>query len=198
MAKDLEAPLIQAAGAVLWRKSDISQLEIAVIHRPRYDDWSLPKGKVESGESHISAGYREIQEETGYESTFGPEIGTVVYKLEGAPKEVRYWAAAATLKTGTPNPKEVDEVLWLAPKKAKEKLTNKDERAIVDFFLEFGADTFPIILLRHAKALKRTEWDGDDGDRPLEHRGQLQAKRLLPIYLPYGICLLYTSPSPRD
>ncbi len=197
MAKDLEAPLIQAAGAVLWRKSDISQLEIAVIHRPRYDDWSLPKGKVESGESHISAGYREIQEETGYESTFGPEIGTVVYKLEGAPKEVRYWAAAATLKTGTPNPKEVDEVLWLAPKKAKEKLTNKDERAIVDFFLEFGADTFPIILLRHAKALKRTEWDGDDGDRPLEHRGQLQAKRLLPIYLPYGISEVHTSDALR-
>ena len=197
MAKELEAPLIQAAGAVLWRKSDISQLEIAVIHRPRYDDWSLPKGKVESGESHISAGYREIQEETGYESTFGPEIGTVVYKLEGAPKEVRYWAAAATLKTGTPNPKEVDEVLWLAPKKAKEKLTNKDERAIVDFFLEFGADTFPIILLRHAKALKRTEWDGDDGDRPLEHRGQLQAKRLLPIYLPYGISEVHTSDALR-
>ena len=197
MAKELEAPLIQAAGAVLWRKSDISQLEIAVIHRPRYDDWSLPKGKVESGESHISAGYREIQEETGYESTFGPEIGTVVYKLEGAPKEVRYWAAAATIKTGTPNPQEVDEVLWLAPKKAKEKLTNKDDRAIVDFFLEFGADTFPIILLRHAKALKRTERDGDDGDRPLEHRGQLQAKRLLPIYLPYGISEVHTSDALR-
>jgi 8-oxo-dGTP diphosphatase len=197
MAKDLEAPQIQAAGAVLWRKSDISQLEIAVIHRPRYGDWSLPKGKVESGESHISAGYREIQEETGYESTFGPEIGTVVYKLEGAPKEVRYWVAAATLKTGTPNPQEVDEVLWLAPKKAKEKLSNKDERAVVDFFLEFGADTFPIILLRHAKALKRTEWDGDDGDRPLEHRGQLQAKRLLPIYLPYGISEVHTSDALR-
>ena len=197
MSKELEAHLIQAAGAVLWRKSDISQLEIAVIHRPRYDDWSLPKGKVESGESHISAGYREIQEETGYESTFGPEIGTVVYKLEGAPKEVRYWAAAATIKTGTPNPQEVDEVLWLAPKKAKEKLTNKDDRAIVDFFLEFGADTFPIILLRHAKALKRTEWDGDDGDRPLEHRGQLQSKRLLPIYLPYGISEVHTSDALR-
>ena len=197
MAKDLEASLIQAAGAVLWRKSDISQLEIAVIHRPRYDDWSLPKGKVESGESHISAGYREIQEETGYESTFGPEIGTVVYKFEDAPKEVRYWAATATVKTGTPNPQEVDEVLWLAPKKAKEKLSNKDERAIVDFFLEFGADTFPIILLRHAKALKRTDWDGDDGDRPLEHRGQLQAKRLLPIYLPYGISEVHTSDALR-
>jgi 8-oxo-dGTP diphosphatase len=197
MSKQVNELLIQAAGAVLWRKSDISQLEIAVIHRPRYDDWSLPKGKVESGESHISAGYREIQEETGYESTFGPEIGTVVYKLEGAPKEVRYWAAAATLKTGTPNPQEVDEVLWLEPKKAKEKLSNKDDRAIVDFFLEFGVDTFPIILLRHAKALKRTEWDGDDGDRPLEHRGQLQAKRLLPIYLPYGISEVHTSDALR-
>ena len=197
MSKQVNELLIQAAGAVLWRKSDTSQLEIAVIHRPRYDDWSLPKGKVESGESHISAGYREIQEETGYESTFGPEIGTVVYKLEGAPKEVRYWAAAATLKTGTPNPQEVDEVLWLEPKKAKEKLSNKDDRAIVDFFLEFGVDTFPIILLRHAKALKRTEWDGDDGDRPLEHGGQLQAKRLLPIYLPYGISEVHTSDALR-
>ena len=197
MPKQSDAPLIQAAGAVLWRKSDKSKLEIAIIHRPRYDDWSLPKGKVETGESHISAGYREIQEETGYESTFGPEIGTVVYKLEGAPKEVRYWAAAATVKTGTPNPQEVDEVLWLEPDKAKEKLTNKDDRAIVNFFLEFGADTFPIILLRHAKALKRTDWDGDDGDRPLEHRGQLQAKRLLPIYLPYGISEVHTSDALR-
>ena len=197
MSKQSNAPLIQAAGAVLWRKSDNLKLEIAIIHRPRYDDWSLPKGKVESGESHISAGYREIQEETGYESTFGPEIGTVVYKLEGAPKEVRYWAAAATVKTGTPNPQEVDEVLWLEPIQAKEKLSNKDDRAIVDFFLEFGADTFPIILLRHAKALKRTDWDGDDGDRPLEHRGQLQAKRLLPIYLPYGISEIHTSDALR-
>ena len=186
MAKDSATPMIQAAGAVLWRKASDNELEIAVIHRPRYDDWSLPKGKVEPGESHISAGYREIQEETGYESIFGPEIGTVVYKLEGAPKEVRYWAAAATGQTGKPNPEEVDQVEWLAPKKAKEKLTNKDDRAIVDFFLDFGADTFPIILLRHAKALKRTDWDGDDGDRPLEHRGQLQAKRLLPIYMPYN------------
>lgn len=197
MAKEMQSPLIQAAGAVLWRKTDKSNLEIAIIHRPRYGDWSLPKGKVEEGESHISAGYREIQEETGFESIFGPEIGSVVYKLEGAPKEVRYWSAKATAKTGNPDPKEVDEVIWLEPTKAKEKLTNKDDRAIVDFFLEFGADTFPIILLRHAKALKRTDWDGDDGDRPLEHRGQLQAKRLLPIYMPYGISEVHTSDALR-
>ncbi len=197
MAKETKAPMIQAAGAVLWRKDSKKNLEIAVIHRPRYDDWSLPKGKVETGESHISAGHREIYEETGFESIFGPEIGTVVYKLEGAPKEVRYWAAQATVQTGKPDPEEVDQIEWLEPKRAKEKLSNKDDRAIVDFFLDFGADTFPIILLRHAKALKRTEWDGDDGDRPLEHRGQLQAKRLLPIYLPYGAEEIHTSDALR-
>lgn len=197
MAKEVASTLIQAAGAVLWRKSDSSEVEIAIIHRPRYDDWSLPKGKVEEGESHISAGYREIQEETGYESIFGPEIGSVIYKLEGAPKEVRYWSAAAGAQTGQPKPEEVDEVQWLSPKEAKDKLTNADDRAIVDFFLEFGTNTFPIILLRHAKALKRSEWDGDDGDRPLEHRGQLQAKRLLPIYLPYGQFEIHTSDALR-
>jgi 8-oxo-dGTP diphosphatase len=197
MSKEVKAPLIQAAGAVLWRRASNADLEIAIVHRPRYDDWSLPKGKVEPGESHIAAGYREIQEETGYESIFGPEIGTVVYKLEGAPKEVRFWAAAATIQTGKPDPKEVDQVEWVSPKKAKEKLTNKDDRTIVDFFLDFGADTFPIILLRHAKALKRTDWDGDDGDRPLDNRGQLQAKRLLPIYMPYNVPEIHTSDAQR-
>ena len=197
MAKDSANTLIQAAGAVLWRQVNSGELEVAIVHRPRYDDWSLPKGKVEAGESHISASYREIQEETGYESNFGPEIGTVVYKLEGAPKEVRFWSARATEMTGTPDEAEVDQVEWLTPKKAKNKLTNKDDRTIVDYFLEFGADSFPIILLRHANALKRTDWDGDDGDRPLEHRGQLQAKRLLPIYLPYGDLEIHTSDALR-
>jgi 8-oxo-dGTP diphosphatase len=198
MVKETDTPLIQAAGAVLWRKSEDSQLEIAVIHRPRYDDWSLPKGKVENSESHIATAYREVLEETGYTSTFGPEIGNVIYKLEGAPKEVRYWAAQANVtQEGKPNPEEVDQLEWLTPKDAKERLTNKDDRKIVDYFLEFGTDTFPIVLLRHAKALRRTDWDGDDGDRPLEHRGQLQAKRLLPIYLSYGVKEVHTSDALR-
>ena len=198
MSKDDRAPLIQAAGAVLWRKNSESEVEIAVIHRPRYDDWSLPKGKVEKNESHIATAYREVLEETGYTSSFGPEIGTVVYKLEGAPKEVRYWAAQAHDKQeGKPNPGEVDLLEWLSPKLAKERLTNKDDRKIVDFFLDFGTDTFPIILLRHAKALKRTEWIGDDGDRPLDNKGQLQAKRLLPIYIPYSVKEFHTSDALR-
>jgi 8-oxo-dGTP diphosphatase len=118
--------------------------------------------------------------------------------LEGAPKEVRYWAAQANVtQEGKPNPEEVDQLEWLSPKDAKERLTNKDDRKIVDYFLEFGTDTFPIVLLRHAKALRRTDWDGDDGDRPLEHRGQLQAKRLLPIYLSYGVKEVHTSDALR-
>jgi 8-oxo-dGTP diphosphatase len=197
VSKGDNAPLIQAAGAVLWRKNPQGDIEIAVIHRPRYDDWSIPKGKVENNESHIAAGYREILEETGYESIFGPEIGEVIYEFEGAPKEVRYWSAEATVKSGAPDLEEVDQIEWLSPKKAKEKLSNKDDRQVVDFFLDFGADTFPIILLRHAKALKRDDWDGDDGDRPLAHRGQLQAKRLLPIYLPYGVSEFHTSDALR-
>lgn len=198
MSKDVTAPLIQAAGAVLWRKNSQSEIEIAVIHRPRYDDWSIPKGKVENNESHIATAYREVLEETGYTSTFGPEIGNVIYKLEGAPKEVRYWAAQAhDVAEGKPSPEEVDQLEWLTPKLAKERLTNKDDRKIVDYFLEFGIDTFPIVLLRHAKALKRDDWDGDDGDRPLEHRGQLQAKRLLPIYLPFGTKEFHTSDALR-
>jgi phosphohistidine phosphatase SixA/8-oxo-dGTP pyrophosphatase MutT (NUDIX family) len=198
MVRETDTPLIQAAGAVLWRKSENSQLEIAIIHRPRYDDWSLPKGKVENNESHIATAYREVLEETGYTSTFGPEIGNVIYKLEGAPKEVRYWAAQANAtQEGKPNPEEVDQLEWVSPKDAKERLTNNDDRKIVDYFLEFGTDTFPIVLLRHAKALKRTDWDGDDGDRPLEHKGQLQAKRLLPIYLAYGVKEVHTSDALR-
>lgn len=190
--------LTEAAGAVLWRKNESDEVEIAIIHRPRYGDWSLPKGKVESGESHIAAAYREVQEETGYESTFGPEIGQVIYKLESIPKVVRYWSAqASATPAGRPNVNEVDLIQWLDPVSAKEVLTNKDDRKIVDFFLDFGVDTFPIILLRHAKALKRTEWDGDDGDRPLEHKGQLQAKRLLPIYLPYAVSEIHTSDALR-
>lgn len=198
MAKETDTSLIQAAGAVLWRKSPHEDIEIAVIHRPRYDDWSIPKGKVENNESHIATAYREVLEETGYTSTFGPEVGSVVYKLEGAPKEVRYWSAQAhDVAEGKPSPEEVDQLEWLSPKLAKERLTNKDDRKIVDYFLEFGVDTFPIVLLRHAKALKRDDWDGDDGDRPLEHRGQLQAKRLLPIYLPYGVKEFHTSDALR-
>ena len=87
--------IIQAAGAVLWRRLSDDLLQIALIHRPRYNDWSFPKGKQEEGETAITCAYREVLEETGYESLFGPDLGEIHYDVEGVKKRVRYWSAEA-------------------------------------------------------------------------------------------------------
>lgn len=195
---DMIANQIDAAGAVLWRHASDGRVLIALVHRPRYNDWSLPKGKLEEGESHIACAFREVLEETGVTAIFGPELGQAIYEVDGATKIVRYWAAEAS-KTpyGQPNPAEVDSVQWLHVPEARKKLTLDDDKSILDVFLEFGPDTTPLILLRHAKALNRSEWQGDDGDRPLEHLGQRQAKRLLPNYLPYGVEEIHSSDAIR-
>lgn len=190
--------VIYAAGAVLWRRSVKNEIEIAIIHRPRYDDWSLPKGKVDVNESMIGCAYREVMEETGYAPVFGPELGDATYVFEDTKKIVKYWAAEAIDDpTGMPNPLEVDEILWLSTSDARQKLTLDDDRSIVDFFLEFGPGTTALVLLRHAKAVKREDWDGDDGDRPLAHLGQIQSKRLLSKYLPYSISEVHSSDAMR-
>ncbi len=196
--KDSENTVIYAAGAVLWRFGAKKKVEIALIHRPRYDDWSLPKGKLDPNETMIGCAHREVMEETGYSALFGPEIGHVTYVVDGVTKLAKYWSAQAVGEaTGKPNPQEVDEILWLSPTEAREKLTLDDDRSIVDFFLEFGTGTTPLVLLRHAKAIKREDWDGDDGDRPLANIGQIQAKRLLSKYLPYGIQVVHSSDAMR-
>jgi 8-oxo-dGTP diphosphatase len=193
-----DTPVIRAAGAVLWRYSTSKKIEIALVHRPRYDDWSLPKGKVEEKESHIACAYREVLEETGYASIFGPQIGQAMYKVPEGKKVVRYWSAQAIEEpVGSIDKNEIDEILWLEVKEARKKLTLDDDRAIVDFFVEFGVQTTPLVLLRHAKALKRDEWDGDDSDRPLDNLGQLQAKRLLPQFYPYSISEIHSSDAYR-
>ena len=195
---DSENPVIYAAGAVLWRFGAKNRIEIALIHRPRYGDWSLPKGKLDATETMIGCAYREVMEETGHSAIFGPEIGDATYVVDGVTKLVKYWSAQAVGEpTGKPNPTEVDEILWLSPADARKKLTLDDDRSIVDFFLEFGTGTTALVLLRHAKAIKREDWDGDDGDRPLGNIGQIQAKRLLSKYLPYAIKEVHSSDAMR-
>jgi 8-oxo-dGTP diphosphatase len=192
------ADRIQGAGAVLWQSLEGGDVKIAIIHRPRYDDWSLPKGGVDAGESHIQAAFREVLEETGVKAIFGPEIGTVDYEVNGITKEVRYWLAEADqFNAATPNPEEVDEIEWVSISAAIEKLSNSDDREIVRMADEFGFGSTPLILLRHAKALKRDLWDGDDGDRPLEHVGQIQAAKIPAIYAPYAIEKIYSSDAIR-
>ena len=193
-----ESPVIYAAGAVLWRIGANKRIEIALIHRPRYGDWSLPKGKLDANETMIGCAYREVMEETGYSAIFGAEIGHVTYVVDGVIKIVKYWSAQAVGEpTGKPTPAEVDEILWLSPPDARKKLTLDDDRSIVDFFLEFGTGTTALVLLRHAKAVKSEDWDGDDGDRPLGNVGQIQAKRLISKYLPYAIKEVHSSDAMR-
>lgn len=189
---------IEGAGAVLWQAIDDAEVKIAIIHRPRYDDWSLPKGGVDAGESHIQAAFREVLEETGVKAIFGPEIGKVDYEVNGVTKEVRYWLAEADqFNAATPNPEEVDATEWLSISDAINKLSNSDDREIVRMAEEFGFGSTPLVLLRHAKALKRDQWDGDDGDRPLEHVGQIQAAKIPAIYAPYAIEKIYSSDAIR-
>ena len=192
-----ESEVIQSAGVVLWRVNK-KVIEIALVHRPKYDDWSLPKGKVESGETHLACAAREASEETGFEVVLGPEIGSAKYLAEGTPKEVRYWSAKAIGDSrGPSDANEVDQVIWLSVADSKKKVSIDDDRDVIKFFESFGIDTTPIVLLRHAKALKREDWEGDDGDRPLDNKGQRQAKRMLSIYQNYGITEIHTSDAQR-
>ena len=156
---------IMAAGAVLYRVNQ-DEFEIALIHRPRYDDWSFPKGKIEFGESFLATARREVLEETGYAAKFGPLVAEIQYLAEGVPKRVKYWAAQAISEAKSiADLEEVDQFEWHSLKSAKAKLTHEEDRKVLKLFKDMspGIDkNSTLILLRHAKALKRVEWIGDD------------------------------------
>mgnify|MGYP000639499841 FL=1 len=168
--------VIQAAGAVLWRRLSDELVQVALIHRPRYDDWSFPKGKVEQGETEINCAFREVFEETGFETIFGPELCKVEYQVGDSLKTVRYWSAQAIGEsTGAMDKSEVDQLIWVTVSDAYSKLSRPGDQEVLKNFEKFGVDTVPLVLLRHGKAIAREEWEGDDGDRPLAQLGQSQA-----------------------
>ncbi|MFI6356496.1 NUDIX hydrolase [Streptomyces sp. NPDC050743] len=124
--------LVRAAGCVLWRRSPVSgDLEICLVHRPKYDDWSHPKGKLKHGEDALAGALREVAEETGYTAVPSAELPTMRYLANGRPKQVRYWAAEAVSGHFAPNA-EVDRILWLSPTAARTRLTQPRDRGLVD------------------------------------------------------------------
>ena len=126
---------IRAAGCVLWRRSPIDGgLEMCLVHRPKWDDWSWPKGKLKPGEDALAGALREVREETGYDATPGARLPTTHYETGGRTKQVHYWAAEATEGCFTPN-REVDRVLWLPLQAARKYLTHPRDRDLVDAFL---------------------------------------------------------------
>jgi 8-oxo-(d)GTP phosphatase len=186
--------MIRAAGALLWRENSGLKIEIALIHRPRYDDWSLPKGKVEEGETSLRCAFREVMEETGITPRFGRELGTVEYEEIGGLKRVKYWSAKAPKN----HPEfevneEVDEIRWLMPNEALALATHQSDKEIVESFLTTEPHTDTLIILRHTKALERGDWDDDDSKRTLDERGFLQAEALIEHLQPYSLDEIYSS-----
>lgn len=186
--------MIRAAGALLWRESADLQVEIALIHRPRYGDWSLPKGKLEIGETALQCAYRELMEETGIRASFTRHLGTVEYEESGQQKRVQYWAAhCARNQSEFVANEEVDQIIWLSASQALAHATHDSDKSIIETFIGETPHTDTLIILRHTKALERGDWDEDDSLRTLNETGFDQAQQLIKHLQPFSIDELYTS-----
>jgi 8-oxo-dGTP diphosphatase len=186
MARELNGTPIRAAGGVLWRSAGRSKqeplIEVAVIHRPRYDDWSLPKGKLAPGESEVEGAIREVFEETGHRVRLGQPLGEARYtKTSGGvvrPKIVRYWSMEAEAGIFVPG-REVDELRWVSLSQAADMLTHARDRELLDRFVRGPSLGGCVLLVRHASAGERSQWKGDDRLRPLDALGWAQAEELV-------------------
>lgn len=194
MSKDRSgSKIVRAAGAVLWRAvPDADEPEIAVIHRPRYDDWSLPKGKVDPGETEPVTAVREIAEETGYHARLGRRLASVSYPVDDGVKKVRYWAAQAVSGDFVVND-EVDELKWLPVRQAMKQLGYAQDRKVLRRFAKLPADTTTVLVVRHATAGSKSRWRGDDRKRPLDKHGRAQAEALVPLLSAFGAQELFAA-----
>lgn len=200
MVRDLSSarvPPILAAGAVLWRISD-GRLETCLIHRERYNDWTLPKGKVDQGEHVLAAAVREVEEETGHRVALGRPLPTQHYQTSTGPKQVRYWAARADdgASPWKPTP-EVDDVIFLPVGDALKRLSYLHDTETVAALASGPLQTTAFILLRHTKAVGRTSWNRLDGQRPLSPRGIADAERLRAPLAAFGPTRIMSSDAVR-
>jgi 8-oxo-(d)GTP phosphatase len=203
MAEGAEALLTRAAGAVVWRHGHAGP-EIVLVHRPRYDDWSYPKGKCERGEHVIRTAIREVREEAGLGIVLGRALTPSVYPTSSGTKHVSYWAARHVQSFGFVSTSEVDDVLWLPAATAHQRLTYERDVALLGEFRSGPASTVPLILLRHAAAGSKAVVADDDAAaaaadlaRPLEANGEADAKVLAGLLASYGECQVISSAAER-
>jgi 8-oxo-dGTP diphosphatase len=192
--------LITAAGGLVWRPGsrDGGDASVCIVHRPRYDDWSLPKGKVERGEHPLAAAVREVAEETGVCAVPRLSLPRARYRLAGTPKLVRYWAmsvAGPGEPAFLPN-SEVDRLSWLPVAAAVARLTYPHDVRLVRDWAAGPPVTAVVLLVRHAGAGSRVDQPAADHARPLSERGSADAAamaELLKLFAPGRL----VSASPR-
>ncbi len=191
---------ILAAGAVVFRKGAEGP-EVLVVHRPKYDDWSFPKGKLDPGEHPAAAAVREVAEETGLDVRLGPPLPDQRYQAaEGRPKRVHYWVGRTVggddVDGYEPN-REIDEVRWVPLPTAAAGLSYSRDRDTLAAASGLRKATVPLVVLRHGAACPRATWTGDDRERPLAREGEEHAERLVPLLGAYGVTRLVSSSSRR-
>ena len=178
--------LIRSAGGVVWRPSRdaaTNGVEIAVVNRPRYDDWSLPKGKLDHGEHPLAAAVREVFEETSARGVPQGRLPTIRY-LTGEPgveKLVDFWSMRAESWGVRAPDDEVQEVRWVPAYGAGSLLSYAHDRGVVKAFLDLPVITAMVAFVRHARAGERGQWPGSDGSRPLDEVGVADARKLAPL-----------------
>lgn len=196
----LQQSTVRAAGCVVWRRGD-GEPEVLVVHRPRWNDWSFPKGKLDAREDAITAAAREVEEETGLRVRVGLRLHDDHYTISsGQPKTVSYWTAkpppSADVTTYQPN-SEIDAVTWLSLSKARRRLTYPRDVELLEEFAVSAFDSSVLLVVRHAEALRRKTWRRDDSERPLAAEGRRTAERLVPLLAAYGVTRVVTSSALR-
>jgi 8-oxo-(d)GTP phosphatase len=169
------AAVIRAAGGVVWRPGPV----VCVVHRPRYDDWSLPKGKLDAGEHPLAAAVREVWEETGVRAAPQIRLSSAHYKTrDRSPKTVDYWSMRSLSASPFAPDSEVDEVRWLTPAAAAGLLSYPHDAELLREFVALPPVTGLVLLVRHAYAGERSQWTLPDSVRPLDSTGIAQASAL--------------------
>ena len=194
-------PTVIAAGGVLWR-GDPQNPEVALVHRPKYDDWSLPKGKANPGEHLLVTALREVAEETGCRPHIGPYLTTLQYRVTSggrpANKVVSYWSMRCGEGSFLAS-SEVDQMEWLPLDEASNRLSAASDRTVLDTFKLVRRDTDPLLLVRHgATTTASRRLKGKAETRMLNELGRDQASALVPVFGTLGVTNLLCADLPSS